>query len=144
MLHQLLKRKADGAFGPLSFAVGAFFRDKELSRRSVISFLRQSNFPDIDASKDDPEAQLDLLLYLTKTTVAQACASKLTAAKARTRIKKLGTLMRIAVENWPTFSLARETALSVLYQTGPQYSFLRWAFLNGGSMQIFNHRDMLQ
>jgi phosphomethylpyrimidine synthase len=136
-LDQILKRKADGAFGPLSLAMGSFLRDKELSRRSVLSFLGRSNFAAIDSDEGNAKAQLDRLLRLINLTLAEARASSLPMAEARTRVKKLGTLISSAVANWSTFRLAPETAHSLLYQTGPQYSFLRWAFLEGGSIQIF-------
>jgi hypothetical protein len=46
-LDQILKREVDGALWPLAHVIGKFSRDKELSRRSVLTFLGYPRLPDV-------------------------------------------------------------------------------------------------
>ena len=139
-LDEILKRKEDGALVPLAYAIGKFSRDKELNKRSVLSFIAEGKSPDLDIEGCQPRVRLDRLLRLVDITLAEAQVSTPVVDNARAQVKKLGALIGMAVENWPAFRLTRGTAHSLLHQSGPQYTFLRWAFLEGGSKQIFEQR----
>ena len=141
-LDQILKRKVDGAYWPLAHAIGTFSKDKESSRRSVFSFLGCPGMPDMGDEEDQfrIRVQLDRLLQLVDITLAEAGVSSALVKKARARVEELGILIRVAAEKWPNFILPPETANSILYGSGSQYSFLKWAFIEGGMSQIFEQQ----
>lgn len=141
-LSQILRRKLEGALWPLAHAIGSFSEDKELSRRSVLAFLGDIGLPDLGADAVHGRLRLlDHLLRITHITLAEAKVSASLTAQAQARVDNLGRLIHGAVTNWPNFRLPTEAAHSMLYDTGPQYAFLEWAFLQGGMVEIFEQPE---
>jgi hypothetical protein len=138
-LRRILSRKIDGAIWPFAHALNRFTRDKEENKKSLLRALPCSRSVEIaNDNRSNTRRIIECLHFLTELTFKEAKIGPPLLDVARARINALLTFTQSAADHWPDFRLPDVMAHSILDNSGPQYSFLKWAFLEGGINGLFH------